>query len=111
MRGSNLGLDDWDSHAKKSNTEALDGTPSDEGCEVTSEDLDEGAEEVDESADADTLLATNDVPEPSCDERSKCCSQLQAGHGYAGNGRIDRSEGAVSSSVLVVKPSNEDRID
>lgn len=73
-------LDDGDGHGQESNSQALNGTTGNEGCKVRGEDLDEGAEEVNESTDADALLPADDITQPSGDKCTKSSGELETGH-------------------------------
>ena len=68
MRSCDLSLNDGDSHGEEADAETLDSATGDEGGKVRSKNLDEGAEEVDEAADTDTFLSTDDVAKSACDE-------------------------------------------
>ena len=76
-------------HGEESDAYALDGPASNECCEVRSEYLDEGTEEVDEATDTNTLLSADDVSKSTCDECSHSCGCLKTGDRYADDGRID----------------------
>lgn len=79
MRSRDFRLDDGDSHGEEPDSQTLDGTASNKGCKIRGEDLDEGAEEVNESADTDTLLPSDDVAQPSGDKCTKSGGELETG--------------------------------
>lgn len=100
VRCSDFGLDDRNGHGQEANGEALDGSAGDEAGEVRSKALDEGADEVDESADADTLLPPDYVSQSAGDQGSNCCGCLKTGHCDASDGWVDVSMLALHSTVL-----------
>jgi hypothetical protein len=103
MRGSNLRLNDRHSHGEESHTHSLDGAACDESCETRREHLNKRAEEVDESADANTLLSADHVPKSTRYERSYRGRCLQTRNRDACNRGIDPACGPVGSSIVFEK--------
>ena len=111
MRCRDLGLDDGDSHGEETNTETLDSAAGNKSGEPRSEDLDKGAEEVDEAAQADSPLSTDHVAESAGNEGTHGSRGLQTGDGYARDGGTDFGCAAVGATVVAEEALDEDGVD
>ena len=80
MGGSNLGLNDWDSHGEETDTKTLDSSSSNEASQVRSESLEESHREVYESTNTHTSLSSHDISKIASSQRSNGGRKLQAGH-------------------------------
>ena len=89
----------------------LDSTTGDKDSEVWREHLHERAEEVDETAQPDTLLSANDIAESSGNESSNRRSDLETRDRDTGDARIDSVKRAISASVVPVELGDEDWVD
>lgn len=108
---SDLSLYDRYSHGQEANAKTLDSPTRHEGAEIAGEDLDEGAEEVDEPPKPDTLFSAHYVSQPPGDQGSHRRGRLQAGHRNASDGRIDRVSGAISATVVLEEAGYKNGID
>lgn len=111
VRCCNLGLNDGDSHGKETNTDTLDCAAGNESGEIWSKDLDEGAEEVDEAAEANSPLSANHIAESTGDEGSHGSGGLQTGDGDTSDGRTNFSCAAVGAAIITEEALDKDWID
>lgn len=107
----NLGLNDGDSHGEKADTDTLNSAAGNKGGEIGSKDLDKGAEEVDEAAEANGPLSTNHIAESAGNEGSNSSGGLQAGNGDTSDRGTDFSCASVGTTIVTEEPLDKDWVD
>lgn len=104
-------LDDGNCHGEEANTETLDCSASDEGTESRSEDLYEGAKEVDQATKTNRPLAADHITKATRNERTQSCRGLQASNRDTRNRGIDRSSTTISTAEVAEEALDKDWID
>ena len=106
-----FGLDDGDCHGEEAYSEALDRSPDDEGCEAWSKDLDKGGEEIYQTTETNSPLATDHVTKTSSNKSAHSGGSLQTSDGYSRDRRVDCCRATICTTIITEEASDEYRVD